>query len=161
VHQVTPGDSEWRLIGEDGLISVTVHGALSTNNHAAVRGAALGGLGIALLPEYQIVDDVRAGRLQLVLPDYTSEPLPAYLVYPSRRHLAPRTRVVIDFLIEEVQRLRSRRTKALNSALSPETLTDRRSARMVLPGTVTTEINAKEMGRRERRPNQSQSAAAN
>jgi len=31
-------------------------------------------------------------------------------VYPSRRHLAPRTRVVIDFLIEEVHRLRSRRS---------------------------------------------------
>jgi hypothetical protein len=45
-----------------------------------------------------------------VLPEYTSETLPAYLVYPSRRHLAPRTRVVIDFLIEEVHRLRSRRS---------------------------------------------------
>lgn len=110
VHRVTPSDSEWHLIGADGEVTVTVQGALSTNNHAAVRTAALGGLGIALLPEYQIVDDVLAGRLRPVLPGYTSEPLPAYLVYPSRRHLAPRTRVVIEFLIEEVRRLRSRRT---------------------------------------------------
>jgi DNA-binding transcriptional LysR family regulator len=110
VHRVTPSDSEWRLIGPEGTVSVTVHGALSTNNHAAVRGAALGGLGIALLPEYQVVDDVLGGRLQRVLPDFTSEALPAFLVYPSRRLLAPRTRVVIDFLVEEVRRLRSRRT---------------------------------------------------
>jgi hypothetical protein len=82
---------------------------LSTNNHEAVRAAALGGLGIGLLPEYQAIDDIEAGRLRRVLPDYTSEALPAYLVYPSRRHLPPRTRVVIDFLIEEVHRLRSRR----------------------------------------------------
>ena len=61
-----------------------MQGALSTNNHEAVRGAALSGLGIALLPEYQVVDDVTAGRLRRVLPDYTSEALPAYLVYPSR-----------------------------------------------------------------------------
>jgi DNA-binding transcriptional LysR family regulator len=151
VHRVGQDDSEWRLIGEDGMVSVTVQGALSTNNHAAVRGAALGGLGIALLPEYQIVDDVRAGRLQLVLPDYTSEPLPAYLVYPSRRHLAPRTRVVIDFLIEEVQRLRSRRTKVVKS---PEVHSER--DRVALPGNIATEL-----GRRGRRPAPSQSVVPN
>ena len=110
VHRVTPSDSEWRLIGVTKTVSVTVRGAISTNNHEAVRGAALGGLGIALLPEYQVVDDVLAGRLWRVLPEFTSEELPAYLVYPSRRHLAPRTRAVIDFLIEEVRLLRSRRT---------------------------------------------------
>jgi hypothetical protein len=115
----------------------------------------LGGLGIALLPEYQIVDDVRAGRLQLVLEDYTSEPLPAYLVYPSRRHLAPRTRVVIDFLIEEVQRLRSRRTKASKSTLSVEGNTASGRDRTVLPATVS-----KEPGRRGRRPIPSQSTVA-
>lgn len=110
VHKVTPSDSEWRLIGPGGLVCVTVQGMTSTNNHEAVRAAALVGLGIGLLPEYQAVDDIDSGRLQRVLPDYASETLPAYLVYPSRRHLAPRTRVVIDFLIEEVHRLRSRRT---------------------------------------------------
>jgi DNA-binding transcriptional LysR family regulator len=110
VHRVTPNDSEWRLIGPHGPVSVVVDGMVTTNNHEAVRAAALGGLGIGLLPEYQVVDDVDAGRLKRVLPEHTSETLPAYLVYPSRRHLAFRTRVVIDFLIEEVHRLRSRKT---------------------------------------------------
>jgi DNA-binding transcriptional LysR family regulator len=109
VHRVTPSDSEWRLLGPEGPVEVTVHGALSTNNNEAVRGAAVSGLGIALLPEYQVVEDVLAGRLRRVLPDHTSGPLPAYLVYPSRRHLPPRTRVVMDFLIDDVRRLRSRR----------------------------------------------------
>ena len=110
VHRVTPNDSEWRLIGPDGPVDILAQGALSTNNHEAVRAAALSGLGIGLLPEYQVVDDVLAGRLRRVLPEYTSEALHAYLVYPSRRHLPPRTRVVMDFLIEDVRRLRSRRT---------------------------------------------------
>ena len=120
VHRVTPTDSEWRLVGPTGAVNVEVHGMISTNNHEAVRAAALGGLGIGLLPEYQAVDDIDAGRLVRVLPEYASETLPAYLVYPSRRHLAPRTRVVIDFLIEEVHRLRSRRTTSVE--LSPVTL---------------------------------------
>ncbi len=106
-----PGDAAWRLIGPDGPVDIAVHGSFSANNHEAVRSAALGGLGIALLPEYQVVDDIQAGRLQRVLPDYASAKQAAYVVYPSRRHLAPRTRVVIDFLIEEVGRLRSRRTQ--------------------------------------------------
>jgi DNA-binding transcriptional LysR family regulator len=109
VHQVTPADSDWRLFGPAGFVSVAVRGMLSTNNHEAVRAAALGGLGIGLLPEYQAVDDVAAGRLTRVLPEHTSEALPAYLVYPSRRHLAHRTRVVIEFLVKEVHRIRVRR----------------------------------------------------
>ena len=110
VHRLTPSDSEWCLIGPDGPISVAVSGMITTNNHEAVRAAAAGGLGIGLVPEYQIVDDIDSGRLQRVLPEYVSEDLPAYLVYPSRRHMALRTRVVIDFLTEEVRRLRSRRS---------------------------------------------------
>jgi DNA-binding transcriptional LysR family regulator len=157
VHRVSPNDSEWRLIGADGTASVPVQGALSTNNHAAVRSAALGGLGIALLPEYQVVDDVRAGRLQLVLPDYTSEPLPAYLVYPSRRHLAPRTRVVIDFLIEEVQRLRSRRATAMKSMAVPQIGALPSSENMALAA-VTSPSGTNEVGRRGRRPIPSPSA---
>ncbi len=113
VHRVNPGDSEWRLIGPGGSVAIEVTGMIATNNHEAVRAAAISGLGIGLLPEYQVVDDVAAGHLCRVLPEYTSETLPAYLVYPSRRHLALRTRVVIDFLIEEVQGLRARRTEGL------------------------------------------------
>ena len=123
VHRMTPDDSEWRFLGSDRPISVSVPDGFSSNNHEAVRRAALHGLGIALLPEYQVVDDVRAGRLRRVLPDYTSEALPAWLVYPSRRHLPPRTRVVIDFLIQEVRRIRARRTDQM--ALSTADLTPR------------------------------------
>jgi DNA-binding transcriptional LysR family regulator len=144
VHRVMPTDSEWRLIGPGGLVSVLVDGMVTTNNHEGVRAAALGDLGIGLLPEYQVVDDIEAGRLTQVLPEYTSESLPAYLVYPSRRHLAFRTRVVIDFLIEEVHRLRSRRT---DSATPPENNTQSTGDGMMLAVTAS-----HEQGRRERRP---------
>jgi DNA-binding transcriptional LysR family regulator len=111
VHRTTPNAAEWRFVGPTGPETINVRGQVSTNNHEAVRTAVLGGLGISLLPEYMVVDDVAAGRLHRVLPDYTSEKLPAYLVYPSRRHLPGRTRVVIDFLIDEVRQIRARRTE--------------------------------------------------
>jgi DNA-binding transcriptional LysR family regulator len=107
VHRVEPGETEWRLTGPNCSVGVSVRGVVSTNNHEAVRGAALSGLGIGLLPQYLVIDDILAGRLVHVLPEYGSETLPIYIVYPSRRHLAPRTRVVIDFLIAETHRLRA------------------------------------------------------
>jgi DNA-binding transcriptional LysR family regulator len=118
VRRMTPGDEEWRLTGPAGTTGVAVRGVVSTNSHEAVRNAALNGLGIALLPEYLVVDDLRAGRLEQVLPAYGSETAPAYVVYPSRHHLALRTRTVIDFLIEEVRRLRAERVQSLSSLLT-------------------------------------------
>jgi len=119
VHRITADGSEWRLIGPEGPSNIAVQGAVSTDNHDAARVAALSGLGIALLPEYQVVDDIEAGRLHRVLPAYTSEDLPAFVVYPSRRNLAPRTRVVMDFLIDEVHRLRSRQIDSITPLLAP------------------------------------------
>jgi DNA-binding transcriptional LysR family regulator len=115
---MTPDDAEWRLTGPEGTTDIAVRGLVSTNNHEAVRNATLNSLGIALLPEYLVADDLRAGRLKHVLPEYSSETAPAYVVYPSRQHLAPRTRVVIDFLVEEVRRLRAGRTDSFPS-MSP------------------------------------------
>jgi len=119
VRRMGPDDDEWRLTGPEGTTRVAVRGVVSANNHEAVRNAALNGLGIALLPEYLVVDDLRAGRLEHVLLEHGSESAPAYIVYPSRQHLAPRTRVVIDFLVDEVRRLRAGRAECVQPSLPP------------------------------------------
>jgi DNA-binding transcriptional LysR family regulator len=131
VRRMTPDDEEWRLTGPEGSIGVAVRGVVSTNNHEAVLNATLIGLGIALLPEYLVGDDLRASRLEHVLPEYGSETAPAYIVYPSRHHLAPRTRVVIDFLIEEVRRLRAGRGESFRSLSPLPAETDQRHGNVV------------------------------
>jgi len=66
------------------------------------------------------VTEIRAGRLYRLLPDYVARRRKAFVVYPSRRHLAQRTRVVIDFLVEEFRllelRLQDARTWGENEA---------------------------------------------
>ena len=79
--------------------------------------AARAGYGIAYLPLVQVIDDLRKGDLVRVLSDYPSPGLPFSLVYSSRRHLAPRTRVVMEFIVEEVRQMR-----ATLSASSEETI---------------------------------------
>jgi DNA-binding transcriptional LysR family regulator len=54
------------------------------------------------------LSEIRGGRLYRLLPNYVARRRPSFVVYPSRRHLAQRTRVVIDFLIEEFRELDSR-----------------------------------------------------
>jgi DNA-binding transcriptional LysR family regulator len=95
-----PDSDRWRFTGPDGPIDVTVSGPFRADSSQVVHRATLTGFGIALLPELQVVDDIRAARLYRLLADYPSGRAPVFVVYPSRRHLAPRTRVVLDFLVE-------------------------------------------------------------
>ncbi len=97
----------WRLQGPEGPVDVSVSSRFFANSTEVLHGLALLGQGIALLPLLLAIDDVRAGRLRRVLKDYQVEAMPAFIVYPSRRHLPPRTRVVIDFLVEQVRDLGS------------------------------------------------------
>ena len=58
--------------------------------------------GIALLPAHVCGDDLAAGRLLKVLPDLLVPVNPFYLIYPSREHLAPALRSLMDFVAENV-----------------------------------------------------------
>ncbi len=105
LHNDGRDSAGWRFAGPDGQFEVPISGRLSANNSAAVHIAALRGQGIAMLPELRVIDDIRAGRLHRVLAEFEAPGEPSFIVYPSRRHLAPRTRVVIDFLVEQVRDL--------------------------------------------------------
>jgi DNA-binding transcriptional LysR family regulator len=91
----------WSLKGPEGERRVRVSGPLRVNNGDAILAAALGGLGIALLPGFICGDDLRAGRLVRILPDWGLTPQrDISAVYPAARHLSPKVRVFIDFLVE-------------------------------------------------------------
>ncbi len=100
IHENGADSTRWRFTGPDRPIDVAVTGPFRSDNSEVVHRAALAGHGIAYLPELQVVDDIRAARLYRLLADYPSERGQVFVVYPSRRHLAPRTRVMIDCLVE-------------------------------------------------------------
>lgn len=100
VQDSEPGNTTWRFNGPGGPHDIEITSTFSANNAEVLRHAALAGHGIALLPEPQVLEDILSARLYRLLPDYPTDRTKAFLVYPSRRHLPPRTRVVIDFLVE-------------------------------------------------------------
>jgi DNA-binding transcriptional LysR family regulator len=60
------------------------------------------GIGITMLPETTCAEAVRAGELEVVLPDWRLPQGIAHLVFASRRGLLPAVRVFIDYLAEKL-----------------------------------------------------------
>jgi len=73
---------------------------LSVNDSRTFVNAALNGLGIAQLPRFMIRDALAKGELIPVLPEWSREPLPLYIVYPPNRHLSNKVRVFVDWLVK-------------------------------------------------------------
>ncbi|CAB3857869.1 HTH-type transcriptional regulator DmlR [Achromobacter aegrifaciens] len=100
-HQAGP--QRWSFLrGDDKVQHVEVQGRLAANNSDMLREAVLDGQGIALLAEWLIREDVRAGRLRRFFEDYEVNPQEqsvcvhaAYL--PNRRH-SKKVQVFLDFL---------------------------------------------------------------
>jgi DNA-binding transcriptional LysR family regulator len=75
LHYLRPGEAPaWQLVWQGGgavtKLTVPVGGCLAANNSEALREAALGGLGIALLPDFSAQAALRSGRLVPVLPGW-------------------------------------------------------------------------------------------
>ncbi|MCD2512035.1 LysR family transcriptional regulator [Comamonas endophytica] len=96
------GPQRWSFLRGGAVQAVEVDGRLAANNADILREAALGGSGIALLAQWLVEEDVRAGRLQRLFADYAINPQDqdvnihaAWL--PNRRH-SRKVHAFVDFL---------------------------------------------------------------
>jgi DNA-binding transcriptional LysR family regulator len=93
--------NEWHFDGPGGELTVTVGGRFRSDNSEALREAVLSGLGFAVLPTWMVGEEIADGRLRTVLTGWEPPTGAISAVYPTRRNLAPRTRAVIDFFVDE------------------------------------------------------------
>jgi DNA-binding transcriptional LysR family regulator len=84
---------------------VHVKGALASDDADVVRRWTLAGDGIAYRSWIDVVTDVRAGRLRLLLPDQPGEPAPLSMVCPHRRQFSPAVRQLHALLTERCAQL--------------------------------------------------------
>ena len=88
----------WGLEKDGREVKVRGEGQLVFNTLAMRMQSALDGLGLAYMPEDQVLPHVREGRLVRVLEDWCPS-FPGYhLYYPSRRHFSPALSVLVDVL---------------------------------------------------------------
>lgn len=90
----------WSFQSGSRSVTLTVRARMVVNDFDMLRAAALAGAGVAMLSEQICVDDLATGRLRRLLPEWTSPGASMHLVYPRSRHLSPKVRAFVDFLLE-------------------------------------------------------------
>jgi len=89
----------WEFEGPEGPVSVKVSPRMRTNSGDTCCAAAVQHQGIVLQPSFLVGAHLASGALVEVLPEYRSIELGVYAVFPTRKHLTPKVRALIDFLV--------------------------------------------------------------
>jgi DNA-binding transcriptional LysR family regulator len=90
--------NDWQVEDPDSGGRIEPSGNFEANSADGIYHAALAGVGIARLSTYLVGEDIRAGRLLHLLPDYSDDGSDIFAVYPEKRYLAPKVRAFIDHL---------------------------------------------------------------
>ncbi len=98
----------WQFRNGKSTQNISVSGNFLANTGGALYRAMLSGLGVGVLPTWFVGEDIKQGKLKVILEDYEVN-LPAmtdsaiYALYPAGEYLPPKVRVFIDYLIENLK----------------------------------------------------------
>lgn len=94
------GTETWKLRENGKLINVRPQGRFKADNGAALIAAAVAGLGIVAMPDFLIMDELEAGVLTTVMPQFPMPEFGAFVVRPPTQYPARKIRVLTELLIE-------------------------------------------------------------
>lgn len=93
----------WSYLDKNGEeILVNVESRLTTNSPELELELCVGGQGIIRMPMFNLTDEIESGKLVPILTEYEKSEVNVYLVYASRKHMAAKVRVFIDFVLEHL-----------------------------------------------------------
>src|SRR6185503_19681893 len=81
---------------QSAQVAITAH--LLVSDFDVLHAAASAGVGIALLPAYRCIEDLRVHRLERVLRDWNAPATPVHAVYPTARHLSAKVKSFVEHL---------------------------------------------------------------
>jgi LysR family transcriptional regulator for bpeEF and oprC len=105
----------WSFVRNGRDVSRMPSGSMSLTDGAALCELVCAGYGLAQLRDYFVEDHVASGVLQPVLESFAPPAHPVWLVYPQTRHLSPKVRAFVDFLIAEFRSATRRPARAQKS----------------------------------------------
>lgn len=91
---------EWDFAKEGERIQMRVPGVIAVNDSDAYMAASLAGMGIAQMAAFAICPYLQSGQLELLLEDWSIDPIPLHVVYPQNRHLSAKVRVFVEWIAE-------------------------------------------------------------
>lgn len=93
----------WQFSRVGETVKVEINSHFSANEATVLLHAALAGSGISLQPAYLANEYIAAGKLVLLLPEWSVPDLAINALYPSRRHLPAALRAFLDFLVKRFE----------------------------------------------------------
>jgi len=96
----------WEFDGPQGRAAVTVKPVLRTNSGDTCIAAARKSKGIVLQPSFMVNADLQSGALVELMPQFRAQEFGIYAVYPTRQHVSPKVRAMIDFLAKSMAGVR-------------------------------------------------------
>jgi DNA-binding transcriptional LysR family regulator len=91
-------ETVWTLGSGSRSVEVKVRSRLVVNEPDMLRAVTVAGAGITLLPNLNYAEDLAAGRLRRILPEWSASGAPVHALYPSSRHHSPKVMAFVDFL---------------------------------------------------------------
>ena len=95
-----PTPYHWTFTKNKRQERIQVKGRLRTNNADAIRTSLLAGTGITAQAAFLVDEDIKAGRLERLLPEWDCGSVGMYAVYQDRHYQQARVRLFIDFVSE-------------------------------------------------------------
>lgn len=100
-------NKEWTFKRDDNTETMSIHPALTLTNASAIKTCVMTGMGVAILPDWSIQEEIESGELIPLLPDWefsgTLYETGVWLMYPSRAFIPAKTAAFMDFLFSEIK----------------------------------------------------------
>src|SRR5471032_1039770 len=93
-------EKQWRLTGPEGEVLVAVSGPMLINSSAGLHQAARTGMGIVMVPDALVEQDLKDGKLVALMQDYQLPSRPMHLIYAQDRYRLPKLRSFVDFAMQ-------------------------------------------------------------
>jgi DNA-binding transcriptional LysR family regulator len=99
------GDVIWNFEIAGDINSIPIKCRTNVNSLSFLRRLVMANTGIAMIPSWMISEQLNLGQLIPILESYPMLPssTPIHAVYAHNRHLAPKVRVFVDFMVDKLR----------------------------------------------------------
>jgi DNA-binding transcriptional LysR family regulator len=100
--------TQWNFQKANEEIKIVIEGKMIGNMVNTLIQGCVAGLGYGIFLEYQVIDEIQSGGLEVLLPDYEPPVIPIHLIYPHAKLLPLRVKIVLDefstFIAQQLQK---------------------------------------------------------
>jgi DNA-binding transcriptional LysR family regulator len=99
-YSLLPTPTQWSFYKNGEHTNITIDPRVMCNSAAIEVAMVMNGIGITRLPLFTCEQEVKNGKLQVILDDYDQMNFNVYAVYPHRQYLTAKVRAFVDFVVE-------------------------------------------------------------